>query len=89
VANLRSEIDHLYSTLDANMQGRSRIGTLSDLDSLAHIAELGGGGVYFLFESGEMHEAAVPRVVRVGQANILRERLYAHRDDNPASSSLP
>src|ERR1035437_3048856 len=86
MANFRGEIDHLYTTLDANMQDTSRIGALSNLDSLADIAELGGAGVYFLFEPGEKREAGGPRVVRVGKANNLRERLYGHRNNAPPSA---
>jgi len=78
--NLRSEIDHLYVTLDANMKGRGRKGVLSNLNSLAGNAELDSPGLYFLFEPGEQRETGAPRVVRVGQATKtnLRTRLSQH-----------
>lgn len=88
MSNLRSEIDHLYASLDANMRdGRSRRGSLANLDILAGLPELDRAGVYFVYEPGEIRETGGPRVVRVGQANNIRDRIKQHREGSSSAFS--
>lgn len=78
MTNVHSEVDHLYVSLNANITGRGRKGTLSTLGSLSNVNELDSAGVYFLFEPEEVREGGGPRIVRVGKTNNLRRRLQEH-----------
>jgi hypothetical protein len=60
-----TEIERLYQILLRNIQRLKRFCPVWDLNS--HAAALGGSGIYFIFERGELRtNSPQERVVRVG-----------------------